>query len=56
MFEFEFGFLLFLFLGLLLFAKEFVMPSRFHEREESRRIRDYLRRRSVLYGSQEEEK
>lgn len=48
MYIFESAFLLFLFLGFILFSKELVMPKRYYEREEGRRIRDYLRRKAAV--------
>lgn len=48
MYTFESAFLIFLFLGIILFSKEIVMPKRYYEREEGRRIRDYLKRKASI--------
>lgn len=41
-------FLIVSFLGYILFSKELVLPRRFFEREEGRRIRDYLKRKASV--------
>jgi|LauGreDrversion4_2_1035121.scaffolds.fasta_scaffold6439526_1 hypothetical protein len=54
----DFGvfFLLLFFVVVIVFWDVSVMPARYWEREESRRIRDYLRRRQNLIQAEEDER
>lgn len=45
------AFLLLTFLGFILFSKELVLPRRFFEREEGRRIRDYIKRKASVVNA-----
>jgi hypothetical protein len=53
----DFGilFLLIFFVAVIIFWDQAVMPSRYAEREEARRIREYLKRRQSLIQLDEED-